>query len=144
MSYIDRLASELRERDNKKRIGQQVGKVVSTEPLKISMCDGAIMLDEEIRAVCQTATFLKEGDEVLLEPDEGDQSYIVVDRIRREYGPQIGTVTKIDPLTIEFEDVKLKDKNIKARCISSFEKGDRILCLPCEGEEDWILVSKVV
>lgn len=144
MSHIEKLASEIRARDNKKRIGQQVGKVVSTEPLKISMCDGVIMLDDEIRAVCQTATFLKEGDEVLLEPDEGDQSYIVVDRIRREYGPQIGIVTKLDPFTIEFEDIKLKESHIKARCVSNFEIGNRILCIPCEGEEDWILVSKVV
>ena len=144
MSYVERLASEMKARDNKKRIGQQVGKVVSTAPLKISICDGAVMLDDEITAVCQAATFLRVGDEVLVEPDEGDQSYIVVDRIRKKYGPQIGTVSQASPLVIELEDMQLKDEHIKAKCVSNMEAGDRVLCIPCEGEEDWIVVSKVV
>ena len=144
MSNVEKLAKEIQKRNNKNRIGQQVGKVLSISPLKVSICDGMIILDDEIEAVCQAATFLKEGDEVLVEPNEDEQSFVVIDRVRKKYGPQIGTVKKSSPLTIELPDGKKLKEEITAVCVGSIEQGDTLLCIPKEGEEEWIIVGKVV
>lgn len=146
MSGVEKLAHEIKKRNNPKKIGQQVGKVTEVNPLKVSLCDGAIVLDDEITAICQAATFMKIGDEVLCEPMEDEQSWVIIDRIRTHYGPMVGTVKNLSPLKITAEEVTIKAQDIEATCkaVSTIELNDRILCLPIEGEDKWILVDKVV
>lgn len=114
------LAKKFKERDKKQRIGNIVGKVINTSPLKISILDGQVVLSGEqlyisislensykrefetsniegkmsnvsshlhiIESLKGTITFtdtLKVNDEVLLIPTEGEQTWFIVDKVRK-------------------------------------------------------------
>lgn len=85
MDYYKKLAKELHKRDAKKKIGPCVGTVLQTTPMKVSICDGAVVLEQ--------------GECALLSKRVADMT---------------------------------------------IEKGDRIICLPCEGEQTWIFLDKAV
>lgn len=69
MSYADEMAKLFRERDNKKTLPPQIGIVKSVTPLKISLLDGQILLDNDDVLICHA---LKEGNKANADIKIGD------------------------------------------------------------------------
>ena len=100
---IVKLAKEIHKRDNKTGIGPCVGTVTNANPVTVAICDGAVLLEKGDNArVCQDLVertykarindsnppdklelkdVLKAGDEVLCIPCEGEQTWIIVDKV---------------------------------------------------------------
>ena len=123
MSNIVKLAKEIHGRDNKKTIGVCVGTVVKAEkPIRVTICDGAVMLEQ------------------------GENALVCQDVIERTYKEQVKgsevTVTYMDGTS---ETVKIEtDDKLEAELKEVLQAGDRVLCIPCSGEQTWIITDKVV
>ncbi len=100
---VTKLAKKMRKYENPKKFGCQVGEVLKVEPIKVSILGGAAILDDEIVGICEsliqrtidisascpygshsTMTInqpLKKGDKVLCLPLEGEQSWIIIDKV---------------------------------------------------------------
>lgn len=122
MDNIAKLAVEIHKRDNKRVIGPCVGTVTSaSEPITVSICDGAVILEQGSNArVCQnlverTCTAKISDDEVTVTHQSG-----------------------------ESETVRVKTDKTKAELKEVLKNGDEVLCIPCSGEQTWIIVDKVV
>lgn len=123
MSSILKLAEEIHKRDNKSRIGICIGIVKSAEPLKVAICDGAVLLeDKDTARVCIS----------LLEKEKKASIEIQGGEIKSDIG------TKIEGIA----DIKTEEMKITFREI--LKVGDEVLCVPLEGEQDWVIVDKVV
>ena len=87
------LAKMFKERDNPNNIGPLIGKVVAEKPLKISILNGMVVLQERQLYKCQhikdhyydnikdTDLFL--NDEVFLIPAEGEQIFFIIDKVQK-------------------------------------------------------------
>ncbi|MBW9170784.1 DUF2577 domain-containing protein [Clostridium estertheticum] len=101
MSYDIDIAMGLNKRNNIQNIGAVLGNVLSINPLKVSILDNELMIDEDNGYICSnliediietvningvdtTVTFkktLKVGDIVLVIADTTDQKYFVIDKV---------------------------------------------------------------
>lgn len=82
-------AKRLKDIDTKtnKGIGNGSGEVVSKEPLKISLADGQILLDEDdfvlsenFRLKLESVDGVKKGDKVIVISIDG-QSFFIIDKV---------------------------------------------------------------
>lgn len=82
------LAKMLKERNNKSRIGACIGKVVGINPLKVSILDGQVILQESQLYICNNLLNfeLKQGDEVLIIPAENEQVFFIIDKVMKVGG----------------------------------------------------------
>ena len=123
MNSILELAQEFHKRDNKYFIGVSIGVVKSLTPLKISICDGKIILeDKDTARVCVS----------LIEKERQASLEILGGEIKSNIG-----VKKEGIADIKNERAKITFKEI-------LQVGDEVLCIPLEGEQEWIIVDKVV
>lgn len=118
-----KLANEFHMRDNKKVIGPCVGTVTSaTQPIKVDICNGAVALEQ------------------------GENAKVCQDLIERTYTAKVRdqAVTVTYPngtaQTVQIET----DEKLEAELKDVLKEGDQVLCVPCEGEQTWIIVDKVV
>ena len=97
--YDVKLAKELKKRDNIDKIGGIEGRVISIDPLKISILNGDVILNENHLYICQNATEytmvvttpqgtgtalhegLKLNDRVAIIAAENNQKFFVIDKI---------------------------------------------------------------
>lgn len=118
-----KLAQEIHMRDNKKAIGPCIGVVTKeTQPIVVTICDGEVVLEQGANArVCQ-------------------------DLIERTYTAKV----KDKEVTVTYQNgsaqtVKIEtDEKLQAELKDVLKKGDQVFCVPCEGEQTWIIVDKVV
>ena len=119
---ISKLAKEIHKRDNKTNIGPCVGVVTNVEPVTVAICDGAVLLEQ------------------------GDNAKVCQDLVERTYKAQF----KNSPVTVTHssgstESVKIStDDKLEAKFKEVLKEGDEVLCIPCTGEQTWIIVDKVV
>jgi hypothetical protein len=97
-----KLAKAIHERDNPKTIGPCIGTITKeTQPITATICDGAVILEQYDNAkVCQSLAertyeaqingskatvelknVLKKGDQVLCIPAEGEQTWVMIDKV---------------------------------------------------------------
>ena len=120
---FSKLAVEIHERDNKKVIGPCVGTVIKEiRPIMVSVCDGKVVLEQ------------------------GENALVCQNLVERTYTAKVNgsaiVVTYQDGTT---ENVKIEtDERMQAELKDVLKKGDRVFCVPCEGEQTWIIVDKVV
>ena len=81
MNYADDLAKELKKRNNVKRIGNLLGTVLSTSPIRIGILGNAAILDSSNSLLCRNATGLTIGNRVLVISDADGQFFYIVDKI---------------------------------------------------------------
>lgn len=79
----NRLAKELKKRDNKTKIGACHGVVKSTNPFIVSVFGEYTLEEGDNLSVCETAQGAKVGETVLCVPQEDQQHFFAVARIRR-------------------------------------------------------------
>lgn len=87
------LAEMFKARDNPNNIGPLIGKVVAEKPLKISILDGMVILQENQLYKCKhmqnhyydsiKGTDLILNDEILLIPAEGEQIFFIIDKVQK-------------------------------------------------------------
>lgn len=78
MSFDIELAKMLKERNNKTPIGVVEGTVININPLKISMFEGKVIIDDA--KVC--SSYIAEiGDNVLCIANNTGQIFYVIDRV---------------------------------------------------------------
>lgn len=118
-----KLAQEIHMRDNKKAIGPCIGMVTKeTRPITVTICDGAVLLEQ------------------------GENAKVCQNLIERTYTAQV----KDQAITVTYQDgsaqtVKIEsDEKLQAELKDVLKKGDQVFCVPCEGEQTWIIVDKVV
>lgn len=110
-------------RDNKKSIGPCIGTIKKeTQPITVTICDGDVLLEQGVNAlVCQ-------------------------DLIERTYTAKV----KDKEVTVTYQNgstqmVKIEtDEKLQAELKNVLNRGDQVFCVPCEGEQTWIIVDKVV
>ncbi|MEG3040902.1 MAG: DUF2577 domain-containing protein [Clostridium sp.] len=110
MNWSNEIAKEFKERNNINRSGVCVGKVISVNPLKISILDGSVILSKNLIYVCSNllsgvkkanikldsiatlgvittsgeitfTNILKVNDLVMCVPTENEQKYFIVDKV---------------------------------------------------------------
>lgn len=121
------LAKMFKERDNKNNIGSCVGKVIGVEPLKISLMDGGIVLDETIHDI-----------------------YICSSLIEKEYkleltaGDDIGDIAITSKPSNSLISININDKE-KTKLTLYFELkiNDEVLLIPAESEQVFFIADKV-
>ena len=79
---FDKLADTIKENKNKKKIGVRTGVVKSTSPFIVSIDDEYILTEGEELILCETAFYLETGDKVLCIPEEDQQHFYAVGKIR--------------------------------------------------------------
>lgn len=83
MDGVSELAKIINERNNPKKIGLQIGRVITTFPnIKVSMGE-KVILDKDNLIVSDTIykKQLYNEDEVVLIPTEDEQSFLLVDKV---------------------------------------------------------------
>lgn len=83
MDYATGFAKEFNKRNNKTVPEVTIGKVVKTDPLEISIDDGAVLLNSDIIYKCdnlRTKT-ISINDNVMCIPTEGGNKYFIVDKV---------------------------------------------------------------
>ena len=120
---IAKLAKEIHKRDNKKRIGPCVGTVVNPNtPVTVSICDGAVLLEQ------------------------GENAHLCHDLTERAHEAK----AQDDSVTVTYENEQKKtvkintDEKLKICIKNVLKRGDQVLCIPCSGEQTWVIVDKVV
>lgn len=86
MSWDVGLAGMFKERDVKSNIGPCVGKVVGVNPLKISILNGEITLQEEQLYILESLFRLNLNEQVLLIPTADEQSFFIIDVVKKAGG----------------------------------------------------------
>lgn len=119
------LAQMFKDRDNKSNIGPCIGKVVSEGPLKISILDGQVILQDSQLYVCQGLL----AKEYKLELEAGD-----------DIGDIAITSKPSNPLIL----ININDKD-KTKLTLHFElkQGDEVLIIPAENEQVFFIVDKI-
>ena len=79
---FDRLADTIKENKNKKKIGVRAGVIKSTSPFIVSIDDEYIFTEGEELTLCEAVVNLKVGDKVLCVPEEDQQHFYAVGKIR--------------------------------------------------------------
>ena len=118
-----KLAQEIHKRDNKNAIGPCIGVVTKeTQPIIVTICDGAVVLEQGANArVCQNVV---------------ERTYTA------RVSDQTAAVTYPDGSA---QTVKIEtDEKLQAEIKDVLKKGDQVFYVPCEGEQTWIIVDKVV
>lgn len=77
------LAKELIKRNNKKGIGSCIGTVLQEAPLKISIMNGKIIIDRANGYICSNIIAFKQGDKVLVNSSEDDQTFFIAGILRK-------------------------------------------------------------
>ena len=123
MDNFKKLAKEIHKRDNKQSIGVCVGTVVNAEqPIKVSICGGAILLEQ------------------------GENAFVCQDVIERKYTAK----ARDSSVEVTYQDdskrtVKIEtDNKLEVELKEVLKAGDQVMCVPCSGEQTWIIVDKVV
>ena len=123
MDNFTKLAKEIHKRDNKQSIGVCVGTVVNAEqPIKVSICGGAILLEQ------------------------GENAFVCQDVIERKYTAK----ARDSSVEVTYQDdskrtVKIEtDDKLEVELKEVLKAGDQVMCVPCSGEQTWIIVDKVV
>ena len=123
MDNFKKLAKEIHKRDNKQSIGVCVGTVVNAEqPIKVSICGGAILLEQ------------------------GENAFVCQDVIERKYTAK----ARDSSVEVTYQDdskrtVKIEtDDKLEVELKEVLKAGDQVMCVPCSGEQTWIIVDKVV
>ena len=123
MDNFNKLAKEIHKRDNKQSIGVCVGTVVNAEqPIKVSICGGAILLEQ------------------------GENAFVCQDVIERKYTAK----ARDSSVEVTYQDdskrtVKIEtDDKLEVELKDVLKAGDQVMCVPCSGEQTWIIVDKVV
>ena len=123
MDNFTKLAKEIHKRDNKQSIGVCVGTVVNAEqPIKVSICGGAILLEQ------------------------GENAFVCQDVIERKYTAK----ARDSSVEVTYQDdskrtVKIEtDNKLEVELKEVLKAGDQVMCVPCSGEQTWIIVDKVV
>ena len=123
MDNFTKLAKEIHKRDNKQSIGVCVGTVVNAEqPIKVSICGGAILLEQ------------------------GENAFVCQDVIERRYTAK----ARDSSVEVTYQDdskrtVKIEtDDKLEVELKEVLKAGDQVMCVPCSGEQTWIIVDKVV
>lgn len=82
MSWENDLAKEFKNRNNKKLIGPIVGKLVSVDPVLISIFDGDIMLGSNNLYLSDGSSGLsyETGAELLLIPSNSEQIFFIINK----------------------------------------------------------------
>lgn len=119
------LAKMFKERDKSNNIGACVGKVVGVDPLKISILDGNIVLQE-------------------------NQLYITEGLLKKEYkfeliaGDNVGNIAITSKPANPLISININDKD-KTKLTLHFELkvGDEVLLIPTENEQVFFIVDKV-
>ena len=79
---FDRLADTIKENKNKKKIGARTGIIKSTSPFIVSLDGEYTLIEGEELFLCEAVVNLKAGDKVLCIPEEDQQHFYAVGRIR--------------------------------------------------------------
>ena len=123
MDNFTKLAKEIHKRDNKQSIGVCVGTVVNAEqPIKVSICGGAILLEQ------------------------GENAFVCQDVLERKYTAK----ARDSSVAVTYKDdskrtVKIEtDNKLEVELKEVLKAGDQVMCVPCSGEQTWIIVDKVV
>ncbi len=72
------LAKKFKQRDNKPSIGMLIGQIICTEPLKVSILEGKVILDNPYRCNNYIPNI---GDSVVCLPDSTGQTFVVFDKV---------------------------------------------------------------
>ena len=83
MSWDVELANEFKNRSNKDVIGPLIGKVISINPLKISILSDKVILTEKHCYLCRRfiEINIELGDKVLCIPTSDNQKYFILDKV---------------------------------------------------------------
>ncbi len=119
------LAKMFKERDNRSNIGPCIGKVVSEDPLKISISDGSIVLQENQLYIAEG--LLKKGYKIELEA-----------------GDDIGDIAITSKPSDSLISININNKD-KTKLTLYFElkQGDEVLIIPAESEQVFFIVDKI-
>lgn len=75
------LAKLFKDRDNKSKIGPCVGTIAETNPLKVSILGGQIILQESNLIKCNHVNDLIKNDDVLIIPAEDERVFFIAGRV---------------------------------------------------------------
>lgn len=119
------LAKMFKERNNVDKIGNCIGKVVASNPLKIEILNGEILLREEQLYITDSAT---------------DKEY----KMKLEAGTGIGdiAINNLPSNPLITLNVNAKDKT-KLNLYFELKEGDEVLLVPTENEQKFCIVDKV-
>lgn len=113
------LAKKFKERNNRQRIGNVIGKVISTFPnFKISILDGQVVLDKNQLYI----------------------SSLLEDNYKREF-----EVNNIEGATSNTSEHSHSIESLKGviKFTDSLKLNDEVLLIPAENEQVWFIVGKV-
>lgn len=118
------LAKMIKDRDNKNYIGPCIGKVISINPLKISILDGNIVLRKQQLYITQS--LLEKEYRFILDANDGEITI---------------TSEPSNPLL----SIKISDNN-KTKLTLFFELNveDEVLLIPSENESVYFIVDKII
>ncbi|WMM23666.1 DUF2577 family protein [Tissierella sp. MB52-C2] len=114
-----------KERENKINIGPCVGKVVGVEPLKVSILDGQVILQEGHLYICQSLAKREYKLELNADGDIGD----------------IAITSKPSNPLIAF-NINEKEKT-KLTLYFELKQGDEVLIIPAENQQVFFIVDKI-
>lgn len=80
MSWDIELAKELKNRNNKKQLGPQIGEVISINPLRVTILNNRAILDNSNSYIC-SKLIIEIGDSVLCIPTADEQKFFIVDKV---------------------------------------------------------------
>ena len=78
--------------------------------------------------------------------EQGENAFVCQDVIERKYTAK----AKDSDVTVTYQDdskrtVKIEtDDKLEVELKEILKAGDRVMCVPCAGEQTWIIVDKVV
>ncbi|WP_245674440.1 DUF2577 family protein [Andreesenia angusta] len=119
-----RMAKHFKERDNEARIGNVIGTVVASSPLKISILNGDVILDKRHLYITHGASI-------------------------KEYGTTLTAGTNIGTVSTPAGAGQLVNINIidsesaKLTTFLSLAPGDEVLLCPAEREQVFFIIDKV-
>ncbi|MSU03209.1 DUF2577 family protein [Tissierella pigra] len=119
------LAQMFKERENKINIGPCVGKIVGVKPLKVSILDGQVILQEGHLYICQSLAKREYKLELNADGDIGD----------------IAITSKPSNPLISF-NISEKEKT-KLTLYFELKQGDEVLIIPAENQQVFFIVDKI-
>jgi len=82
MNWDIELAKQLKKRDNIPLFGAVLGNVISISPLKITILENRVILDDNHCYICSVIyNLLAIGDKVLCLPTSNGQKYFIIDKV---------------------------------------------------------------
>jgi len=129
MNYATDLAKELKNRNNVKRIGNLIGKVLSINPLKIGILNNTVFLDKDNCFICSNLVInYKRNADVEI------KAYNVGCSATDSYGDTISSINVNDKtnydMVVTFKDI--------------LKVGDRVLVVAEASDQFYYIVDKVV